>query len=92
MEGRGQEGALAPDYTHWRESVFGDEVMTPYLDWDNGIFSATTLHAMGDIGYQVDPSQSDAYSLPSLSKPAAVETPRASCGVKGIGPVEVARC
>ena len=21
--------------------------MTPYLDWDNGIFSATTLHAMG---------------------------------------------
>ena len=86
----GKKVPLAPDYTHWRESVFGDEVMTPYLDWDNGIFSATTLHAMGDIGYRVDPSQSDAYSLPSTSKPVAIGIPRAFCGVKGSGSVGVA--
>lgn len=86
----GKKVPLARDYSHWRESVFGDEVMTPYKDWDNTSFSATTLHSMGDIGYRVDPSQSDAYSLPSASKPAAVGTPRAWCGVKGIGPVGVA--
>ena len=86
----GKKVPLAPDYTHWRESIFGDEVMTPYLDWDNGIFSATTLQAMGDIGYQVDPSQSEAYTLPGVGKPVATGTPRAFCGVKGIGPVGVA--
>ena len=86
----GKKVPLAPDFTHWRESVFGDEVMTPYLDWDNGIFSATTLHSMGDIGYRVDPSQSQAFSLPGVGKPAATGTPRAFCGVKGIGPVGVA--
>ena len=81
---------LAGDYTHWRESIFGDEVMTPYKDWDNTLFSATTLHAMGDVGYWVDPSQSDAYTLPGLSKLAAVGTPRVLCGVKGFAPVGVA--
>lgn len=86
----GMKVPLAADYTHWRESIFGDEVMTPYKDWDNTLFSATTLHAMGDIGYWVDPSQSDAYTLPGLSKLAAVGSPRVLCGVKGFGPVGVA--
>ena len=86
----GPKVPLAVDLSHWRESVFGDEVMTPYKDWDNTSFSATTLHAMGDVGYRVDPSQSDAYSLPGLGKPVAAGTSRVVCGVKGIGPVGVA--
>ncbi len=85
----GKKVPLAPDFSHWRESIFGDEVMTPYLDWDNGIFSATTLHAMGDIGYRVDPSQADAYTLPGVGKPAAAGTRRAVCGASGIGGVGV---
>ena len=85
----GKKVPLAPDYTHWRESIFGDEVMTPYIDWDNGIFSATTLQAMGDLGYRVDPSQSEAYTLPGVGKPAAAGTRRAVCGAGGIGGVGV---
>ena len=64
--------------------------MTPYKDWDNTSFSATTLQAMGDVGYRVDPSQSEAYTLPGVGKPVATATPRAYCGVKGIAPVGVA--
>ena len=86
----GKKVPLARDYTHWRESIFGDEVMTPYLDWDNGILSATTLQAMGDIGYRVDASQSDAYTLPGVGKPVATGTRRAVCGASGIGGVGVA--
>ncbi|MBA2291555.1 MAG: Ig-like domain-containing protein [Gemmatimonadales bacterium] len=53
---------------HWRESVFRDELMT---GWAGGAMqmSALTVGALGDMGYAVDPSRADAYSLPALVGP-----------------------
>ena len=52
-------------FAHWRESVFGDEIMTPAFDLDNELpISAITLQSFADIGYTVDVSQADDYELP----------------------------
>ena len=60
----------APDYSHWREDVFGLEGMTPRLTV--GVpnpFSAITLQAMADAGYVVDASLADDYRLPNTVPP-----------------------
>ncbi len=50
---------------HWRETVFRDELMT---GWAGGAMqmSAVTLNALADMGFDVDVSKADAYSLPAL--------------------------
>ena len=62
-------------HSHWRESVFGDEVMTPYIDLENDEdpISAVTLQAMADMGYEVDESLADDYELPDPSIPPPAE-------------------
>ena len=54
--------AMAVD-SHWRERVFGAEVMS-----SRGIgrepISAITIQALADIGYTVDVTQADPYTLP----------------------------
>ena len=60
----------SPDYSHWRESVFGREGMTPLLTLGAANpFSAVTLQAMADIGYVVDVSLADDYQLPNTVPP-----------------------
>ncbi|NNF37410.1 MAG: hypothetical protein HKN71_01990, partial [Gemmatimonadetes bacterium] len=57
---------------HWRESVFGPELMTSELD--SGVqnpLSRITVEAMGDIGYVVAADQSDAYVVPFPNFPVA---------------------
>ena len=51
-------------HAHWRESVLGDELMTTYLNigGDNTL-SAITIEALADIGYTVDVSLADAFTL-----------------------------
>lgn len=48
---------------HWRESVFGDELMTPFLTGDTQPLSAITIEAMYDLGYEVHLTEADSYSL-----------------------------
>ena len=53
---------------HWRESVFGEELMTSGLR--EGIadhLSAITIQSLADIGYTVDVEEADAYTLPGAS-------------------------
>ena len=53
---------------HWRESVLGDELMTSLLDFDEAApLSAVTIQALADIGYVVDVTQADPYTLPETS-------------------------
>ena len=56
--------------THWREFVFWNELMSSFL-WsdDTGIapLSAITIQALADMGYTVDVSQADPYTLPPVS-------------------------
>ena len=60
----------SPDHSHWRESVFGREGMTPRISLGvRNPFSAVTLEAMADIGYVVDSSLADDYELPGGISP-----------------------
>ena len=60
----------SPDFSHWRESVFGREGMTSLLTLGaSNPFSAVTLQAMADIGYVVDVSLADDYQLPNTVPP-----------------------
>ena len=53
---------------HWREAEFDNELMTGIIE-EEGInpFSRMTIASLGDLGYAVDVSQGEPYSLPSCS-------------------------
>ena len=66
--GRNYNGAKVPtesDGGHWRESVLGTELMTPRFNYDANPLSAITIQSLADLGYHVDVSQADRYSLPT---------------------------
>jgi Leishmanolysin len=49
--------------SHWRESVFGNELMTGYVDLGANPLSAVTVASLRDQGYTVDLSKADPYTL-----------------------------
>ena len=60
---------------HWRESVFGSELLSPTVaPGQIQPLSAITLQALADMGYRVDASRAESYSLPA---PAPVFAPPA---------------
>jgi hypothetical protein len=63
--------------SHWRESLFGNELMTGYINSTNRL-SAMSIAAMGDLGYSVDLTQADPYSFAALRSGAAVAAPPTS--------------
>lgn len=69
------EGSLD---SHWRESVFGPELMTSTLNRDRAIpVSRMTVAALADIGYEVDYTVVDAFTLPAFGPaPARSDTGR----------------
>ena len=71
--GQGYMGAKVPlesgaipgiSDVHWRESVFGDEIMTPYLTGDSHPLSRITLEALYEVGYELDVMMADPFTLP----------------------------
>lgn len=74
--GRDYSGAKVPldkkDGSHWRRSVFGDEVMG-----GGGPLSAITVQSLADLGYGVDVTQADSFTLPRATSGSkiAVSTP-----------------
>lgn len=63
VENRGSVGTRAD---HWRESIFEEELMTGFLD--PGVFnplSRLTIGSLIDLGYQVNLSAAEPYSLAS---------------------------
>jgi hypothetical protein len=51
---------------HWRESVFGNELMTGYLNGGSNPLSAVTVGSLDDVGYGVDLGAADPYGTPTL--------------------------
>lgn len=51
--------------SHWRESVFGKELMTGYIDAGSNPLSRVTVGALDDLGYTVSYDAADPYSLPT---------------------------
>ncbi len=47
---------------HWREGVFGRELMTGYLNSGTNPLSRVTVASLADLGYQVNLAAADAYT------------------------------
>ena len=62
VEDTGLEGTICG---HWRESVFDTELMTGWINGVTNPLSAITVASLADIGYTVDASGADSYTLPS---------------------------
>ena len=71
--GAGYAGAKAPlesgamegvSDQYWRAIVFGDEVMTPFVTGDSQPLSRITLEALYEVGYELDVTMADAFTLP----------------------------
>ena len=67
--GTSYTGAKVPTQSgggHWRESVLGSEVMTSRLHRSPlNLLSAITIQALADMGYSVDATLADTFTLPS---------------------------
>jgi hypothetical protein len=77
----GNEGS---DDGHWRESVFRTELMSP--SYESGAVkpvSAITVESFRDLGYGVDVSAADAYTLPAAALAAAPAVTPAGPGLIG---------
>jgi len=48
---------------HWRETVFGSEMMTGFLNPGASALSLMSIAAMSDLGYSVSLTAADAYSI-----------------------------
>ena len=78
-------GAGSAD-SHWRESVLGHELMTPTLALGQAQpLSAITIQSMADLGYGVDVSHAESFSLPRSSASFAL-------GVQALGATAPGRC
>lgn len=58
--------------SHWKESVFANELMTGFLNDNSNPFSAMSIQALADMGYGVDVLQSNDYLLPGASLRASL--------------------
>ena len=58
-------GGAGTTDSHWRESTFGSELMTGYINALNPL-SAVTAASFADLGYGVDLTAADPYGLPAL--------------------------
>ena len=50
---------------HWRETVFGNELMTGFLNSGRNPLSRLSVAAMEDMGYQVNYNAADPFTLPT---------------------------
>jgi hypothetical protein len=57
---------------HWRESVFGNELMTGFLDGGINPLSRVTVGALEDMGYQVNYDAADDFRLPTRNELVAM--------------------
>jgi leishmanolysin len=74
VEDEGGEGSAD---SHWRTSVFGNEVMTAFADAASlpHPLSILTVRSFTDLGYVVDVGSADEYAIP-VAAPARVAGPR----------------
>lgn len=64
VENSGGSGTIG---VHWRESYYDSELMTGYIE-SSGVpmqLSALTLYSLKDLGYPVDLTKSEPYTIPS---------------------------
>jgi hypothetical protein len=63
------DGGPGTHDTHWRESVFGSELMTGYVDDGANRISRVTVGSLADLGYVVDLGAAEPYAAPGRPAP-----------------------
>ncbi|WP_199255953.1 leishmanolysin-related zinc metalloendopeptidase [Mycolicibacterium mengxianglii] len=53
--------------SHWRETVFKNELMSGFIAAPNNPISMLTVAQLGDLGYVVDMDAAEPYKLPNLA-------------------------
>ena len=66
VENRGGRGTAD---AHWRDAVFGTELMTGFVGRTGNPLSLMTIASLADLGYQVDRNAAEPYSLPERARP-----------------------
>ncbi len=61
-------GGLGTREGHWREAVFGNELMTGFLSGERQPLSRLTLASFSDLGYEVNLAAADPYGLGEASE------------------------
>ena len=56
--------------SHWRDLVFGNEVMTGFLSQGFNPLSTTSIASLADLGYTVDLSVADTFSITPSARPS----------------------
>ena len=54
--------------SHWDEDVFGNELMTGFINFGENPLSRVTAASMGDLGYEVNVDAADAYTPPGIGE------------------------
>lgn len=74
--------------SHWRETTFGSELMTGYVNYGGMPLSAITVGSLADIGYVVNPLAADPYRVPvSTSSQDRIPAPATGWEKRPIGRV-----
>lgn len=60
------EGGPGTRDSHWRETVFRNELMSGFIAGQNNPISAMTVASLQDLGYEVDVNAAEPYALPNL--------------------------
>ena len=77
--GRNYPGAKVPiekDRFHWRGPVLAGELMS--VSGNNNTLSAIAIQALADLGYVVDVTQAEPYTLPRAAAKASAKIAAAS--------------
>jgi hypothetical protein len=62
--------------SHWRESIFGSELMTGFIGPDNvNPLSVISIASLADLGYSVDLNEADPYEKPEDSLFLTLQAP-----------------
>lgn len=67
----GTQGGDGTINSHWRETTFGNELMTGFLNTGVNPLSAMTIESLQDLGYTVNTAAADPFTIPGGSLRAA---------------------
>lgn len=73
------EGGGGTRFVHWRERVMGSELMTGFIDDGPNPVSVITIASLGDMGYEVDLTAAEEYTVP-FSTSGLARVPKLALG------------
>ncbi len=73
-------GGAGTRLSHWRETVFDNELMTGFIDQGSNPLSLVTIASLEDLGYVVDRGVAEAYALSLSRRPAGGSRTRIALG------------